>query len=84
MTTSHAFSYARLLDEEPDVIVIVRRLSRRLARLGGWREESVVLPEGIWNEVLSGRPVDGGARRLADVLDDLPVVVLARERGEAA
>ena len=84
VTTSHAFSYARLLDEEPDVIVIVRRLSRRLARLGGWREESVVLPEGIWNEVLSGRPVDGGARRLADVLDDLPVVVLARERGEAA
>jgi len=84
VTTSHAFSYARLLDEEPDVIVIVRRLSRRLARLGGWREESVVLPEGIWNEVLSGRPVDGGARRLADVLDDLPVVVLARERGEVA
>ena len=80
VTTSHAFAYARLLDEEPDVVVIVRRLGRRLRRLGGWREESVVLPDGPWTEVLTDRPVDGGAQRLADVVGDLPVVVLARDR----
>ena len=80
VTTSHAFAYARLLDEEPDVVVIVRRLGRRLRRLGGWREESVVLPDGSWTEVLTDRPVDGGAQRLADVVGDLPVVVLALDR----
>ena len=80
VTTSHAFAYARLLDEEPDVVVIVRRLGRRLRRLGGWREESVVLPDGHWTEVLTEQSVDGGAQRLADVLGDLPVVVLARDR----
>ena len=80
VTTSHAFAYARLLDEAPDVVVIVRRLGRRLRRLGGWREESVVLPDGPWTEVLTDRPVDGGAQRLADVVGDLPVVVLARDR----
>ena len=80
VTTSHAFAYARLLDEEPDVIVIVRRLGRRLRRLGGWREESVVLPDCPWTDILTGRPIDGGAQRLADVLADLPVVVLARDR----
>ena len=80
VTTSHAFAYARLLDEEPDVVVIVRRLGRRLRRLGGWREESVVLPDGQWTEVLTEQSIDGGAQRLADVVGDLPVVVLARDR----
>ncbi len=80
VTTSHAFAYARLLDEEPDVVVIVRRLGRRLRRLGGWREESVVLPDGQWTELLTEESVDGGAQRLADVVGDLPVVVLARDR----
>ena len=80
VTTSHAFAYARLLDEEPDVVVIVRRLGRRLRRLGGWREECVVLPDGQWTEVLTEESVDGGAQRLADVVGDLPVVVLARDR----
>lgn len=80
VTTSHAFAYARLLDEEPDVVVIVRRLGRRLRRLGGWREESVVLPDGHWTEVLTEQSIDGGAQRLADVVGDLPVVVLARDR----
>ena len=61
-------------------MVIVRRLGRRLRRLGGWREESVVLPDGPWTEVLTDRPVDGGAQRLADVVGDLPVVVLALDR----
>ena len=80
VTTSHAFAYARLLDEEPDVVVIVRRLGRRLRRLGGWREESVVLPDGHWTEVLTEQSIDGGAQRLADVVGDLPVVVLALDR----
>lgn len=80
VTTSFAFSFARLLDEEPDVVVIARRLPRRLEQLGGWRDESVVLPEGTWTDVLSERELAGGARRLAEVVGDAPVVVLARQR----
>ena len=62
------------------VVVIARRLPRRLEQLGDWRDESVVLPEGTWTDVLSERQLDGGARRLAEVVGDAPVVVLARQR----
>ena len=78
MTTSFAFAYTRLLDELPDVVVIVRRLSRRLEQLGGWREESIVLPEGTWEHVLRHGTVEGGNRPLAEVVGDDPVVVLAK------
>ena len=78
VTTSFAFAYARLLDEVPDVVVIVRRLARRLEQLGGWREESIVLPEGTWEHVLRSGTVEGGNQPLAEVVGDDPVVVLAR------
>ena len=78
VTTSFAFAYTRLLDEVPDVVVIVRRLSKRLEQLGGWREESIVLPEGTWEDVLHGGTVEGGNQPLADVVGDAPVVVLAK------
>ena len=78
VTTSFAFAYTRLLDEVPDVVVIVRRLSRRLEQLGGWREESVVLPEGTWEDVLHSSTVEGGHQPLAEVVGDAPVVVLAK------
>ncbi|WP_127842131.1 malto-oligosyltrehalose synthase [Actinomyces wuliandei] len=78
VTTSFAFAYARLLDEEPDVVVIARRLSYRLEQLGGWREESVVLPEGTWQDVVSQARTQGGFQRLADVVGEAPAVVLAR------
>ena len=79
VTTSFAFAYARLLDEIPDVVVIVRRLSRRLEQLGGWREESIVLPEGTWEHVLrTGTVEGGGSQPLAEVVGDDAVVVLAR------
>ncbi|WCA41888.1 malto-oligosyltrehalose synthase [Actinomyces oris] len=78
VTTSFAFAYTRLLDEIPDVVVIVRRLSRRLEQLGGWREESIVLPEGTWEHVLRTGTVEGGSRPLAEVVGDDAVVVLAR------
>ena len=78
VTTSFAFAYTRLLDEIPDVVVIVRRLSRRLEQLGGWREESIVLPEGTWEHVLRTGTVEGGSQPLTEVVGDDAVVVLAR------
>ena len=84
VTTSHAFAFARTLDGEEDVIVVVRRLGRRLATLGGWREHSIVLPEGSWRSVTTGAETDGGTLPLADLMGDAPVVVLARQASPAA
>ncbi|MBF0695841.1 malto-oligosyltrehalose synthase [Actinomyces bowdenii] len=78
VTTSLAFAYARLLDGRPDVVVIARRLHRRLEQLGGWRQETVVLPEGTWQDVLSGACCQGGSQQLSEVIGDEPVAVLAR------
>ncbi|SDN03567.1 malto-oligosyltrehalose synthase [Actinomyces ruminicola] len=80
VSTSCAFAYARTLDGEDDVVVVVRRLGRRLERLGGWGEHTVDLPVGPWDDVLTGARVPGGSRRLADVVADAPVTVLARPR----
>jgi len=42
----------------------------------GWGEDSVELPSGTWQDVLTGRERTGGVLRLADLLDDFPVAVL--------
>ncbi|WP_136194413.1 malto-oligosyltrehalose synthase [Actinomyces procaprae] len=79
-TTACAFAYARLLDDEADVVVVVRRLGRRLERLGGWGSHTIVLPRGTWTDVLTGDDVVGGTRLLADVVGDEAVTILARPR----
>jgi len=53
-----------------------------LERLGGWGEHTVVLPNGIWQDRLTGWTVPGGAVRLADLLDVLPVALLVRADGD--
>ncbi|WP_128772194.1 malto-oligosyltrehalose synthase [Actinomyces oricola] len=83
VTTPLAFAFSRLLDGEPEVVVIAQRLTRQLESLGGWRQESVVLPQGQWVDVLSGRSMPGGVQALATVMAQAPVVVLAREHGGA-
>ncbi|NDR54715.1 malto-oligosyltrehalose synthase [Actinomyces sp. 565] len=82
-TTACAFAYARLLDEEADVVVVVRRLGRRLERLGGWGNHTIVLPQGKWTDVLTGAEVTGGTRLLGEVVGDESVAVLARPRADA-
>ena len=77
-STGHAIAYARTLDEEPRVCVVVKRLPIALAAVGGWGEGTVVLPEGTWSDVVSGATYDGGARTLAKMLAEAPVAVLAR------
>jgi (1->4)-alpha-D-glucan 1-alpha-D-glucosylmutase len=60
---------------------VVTRLSRRLADAGGWRGTELVLPEGVWTEVLTGRPFEGVAP-LAELLERLPVGLLVRDVDE--
>ena len=58
---------------------IVTRLPVGLERTGGWGDAAVTLPAGTWTDVLTARAFEGGVVRLADLLDRLPVALLARE-----
>ncbi|MCX5561570.1 malto-oligosyltrehalose synthase [Streptomyces sp. NBC_00038] len=59
-----------------EVITAVTRLSLRLAEAGGWRDTLLPLPEGRWSDVLTpGREFTGHAR-VAELFEQLPVVLL--------
>ncbi|MBD8061215.1 malto-oligosyltrehalose synthase [Oceanitalea stevensii] len=77
-STGHAIAFARGDDSGPRAVTVVTRLARGLDALGGFGEHSVVLPEGRWRDVLTGREVPGGSCRLADLLDPHPVALLER------
>ncbi|ADG74639.1 malto-oligosyltrehalose synthase [Cellulomonas flavigena DSM 20109] len=78
-SSGHAMTYARTAGGEPRVVVVATRLAAAVERLGGWTEHTVALPDGPWHDVLADRAVPGGVRRVADVLDRLPVALLVRE-----
>jgi (1->4)-alpha-D-glucan 1-alpha-D-glucosylmutase len=75
-SSGHAVSFAR--GDSPTVITLATRLPGALHRLGGWGDSTVVLPDGDWQDVLSGRAVGSGPVRLVELLTDLPVALLAR------
>jgi (1->4)-alpha-D-glucan 1-alpha-D-glucosylmutase len=80
-STAHAVAFARTEGRRPRVITLVSRLSASLARSGGWDEHTVVLPDGLWRNVLDGpaaAPIAGGQRDLAPMLRTRPVALLAR------
>jgi (1->4)-alpha-D-glucan 1-alpha-D-glucosylmutase len=76
-TTGNAFALGRG-DDEPRIVGVVTRLAVSLGRYGGWQEHTVTLPEGLWHDALTGRSLDGGAVRLADLLTPMPVALLVR------
>jgi (1->4)-alpha-D-glucan 1-alpha-D-glucosylmutase len=79
-TTGHALAFARTAAGEPAVVTVTTRLTLGLERLGGWGQHTVVVPDGHWVDVLTGRAWQGGAVPLADLLATLPVALLVRER----
>jgi malto-oligosyltrehalose synthase len=81
----HVVAFARS-GADRSVVTVVPRLPLTLAGAGAfplgavWADTVVGLPPaGSWREVLTGRPVgtDAGSVRVADLLDVLPVGVLA-------
>src|SRR5665647_643691 len=58
-STGNAFAFARTVDGDPVAITVVTRLAVALERLGGWGEHTVVLPNGIWQDRLTGWTVQG-------------------------
>ncbi|WP_238158105.1 malto-oligosyltrehalose synthase [Kribbella voronezhensis] len=73
-SSGHAVAFAR----GDAAVTIATRLPVTLHRLGGWGDSTVVLPDGDWQDVLTGRPVGSGAARIHELLAELPVALLAR------
>jgi len=80
-STGHAVAFAREDSTGPRAAVVATRLPGALDELGGWADHSIVLPEGPWVDIVSGRANNGGAVAIASLLGTDPVVVLARPRG---
>jgi len=81
-STGHALAFARGTGADgPQAVTVAARLPVALERHGGWGAHSVVLPEGRWRDVLTGRAVEstpGGSVALSELLADLPVALLTR------
>ncbi len=77
-TTGSAVAFARGIGEQAEAVTVVTRLPVALARRGGWGEATLALPDGRWRDVMTGEVGEGGSRRLADLLSDLPVALLRR------
>lgn len=77
-TSGHAVAFARG-DGKVRAIAVATRLPHQLTEWGGWGEHQVILPEGAFVDVLTGRRFDGGATPLAHVLDRFPVALLEAE-----
>jgi (1->4)-alpha-D-glucan 1-alpha-D-glucosylmutase len=57
-------------------VVVVPRLPLKLA--GKWDDTTLELPQGRWLNELTGETIDGGRRRLSDMLAKFPVALLTR------
>ena len=75
-TTGNVLAFAR--GGTPSAVTVVTRLPVALERHGGWGDHTIFVPEGRWHDVLTGTEVDGGAVRLAELLETFPVALLAR------
>ncbi|MGK2350934.1 malto-oligosyltrehalose synthase [Cutibacterium sp. V947] len=80
-TTGHAVAFARGIDDEPPTaITVATRLAGALEGRSGWADHQIVLPEGTFTDVITGKTRRGGTVKLADLLDHMPVALLAREK----
>ena len=75
-TTGHVVSFARrsVGQDNPVAITIATRLPSQVS--AGWDEHRIILPEGTFQDLLTGRIITGGDTLLADILIELPVALL--------
>ncbi|HTL42009.1 MAG TPA: malto-oligosyltrehalose synthase [Pseudolysinimonas sp.] len=60
-------------------VALATRLPAGLAAAGGWGDTTVLLPSGPYSDALTGRTVDGGECRVAELFAQYPVALLLRE-----
>ena len=79
-SSGHAIAFSRGDSTGPRALTVATRHPRALADIGGWVDQSVVLPTGRGVDIVSGRTYEGGAVRLASLLSADTVVILSGER----
>jgi (1->4)-alpha-D-glucan 1-alpha-D-glucosylmutase len=79
-TSGSALAVGRGDETGVQVVAVMTRLSVSLQRFGGWGEHTVALPESDtgWVDELTGRVFGSGPVQLAELLADLPVLLLRR------
>ncbi|MGE9806936.1 malto-oligosyltrehalose synthase [Janibacter sp. G1551] len=79
-TTDHVVAVGRGAGSEPAdvrVVAVVTRLASRLADRGGWGDDTLDLPPGVWRDVLSDNEFHvTGPTVVAAVLGAAPVALL--------
>ncbi|MGZ8736151.1 MAG: malto-oligosyltrehalose synthase [Nocardioides sp.] len=73
-TTRHVIGFTR----GDEVAVLVTRAPRRLEAAGGWGQQALTLPDGLWRDELTGTLYEGGTVRCSDVFESMPVALLRR------
>jgi len=73
----HVVAYLR----GDSVATIVPRWTTKV--LGGWRDTLVMLPQGVWRNVLTGAAMPGGRVVMRNLLREFPVALLVRESDHA-
>ncbi|GAA2183525.1 malto-oligosyltrehalose synthase [Brooklawnia cerclae] len=73
-STGHVLSFAR--GDTPQVVTIATTAFRSAAEVEGFNDHTVVLPEGHWFDVLTGREYEAGNVELAPMLSRFPCAVL--------
>ncbi|WP_043499698.1 malto-oligosyltrehalose synthase [Georgenia sp. SUBG003] len=77
-TTGHALAFARSDADGPRVVAVATRLVAEPAPARALADQTVVLPDGTWRDVLTGTEHRAGPARLGDLLAALPVALLER------
>lgn len=75
-STGQVLCFAR--GDDPQVVTVAARLHQTLANATSFTEHTVVLPEGTWVDVLTGRTHPGGSVLHSDLLTRFPCAVLER------
>lgn len=81
VAADHALAFARGGPAGRErLVAVATRLPVGLEAAGGWRDTVLPLPSGAddWTDVITGRPVEGGAPQLTQLLDRYPVALLVR------
>ncbi|NUR06512.1 MAG: malto-oligosyltrehalose synthase, partial [Nocardioidaceae bacterium] len=61
-----------------EVAVLATRAPKRLEAMGGWRTETVTLPEGLWRDELTEELHGGGVNDCVGLLATYPVALLRK------
>ncbi len=61
-----------------EVATLVTRAPKRLEVTGGWADATVMLPEGLWRDELTGALYGGADNLLSDVFGTYPVALMRK------